>query len=81
MIKTCKHCNVNFDTRSSAKRAAGGRINECPSCVEELGTETAVKYLGFSDDDATDIAIVSFQSNESRDNVSSAWKDASCDIS
>ena len=81
MIKTCKHCNVDFDTRSSAKRAAGGRINECPSCVEELGTETAVKYLGFSDDDATDIAIVSFQSNDARDNVSSAWKDASCDIS
>ena len=81
MIKTCKHCNVNFDTRSSAKRAAGGRINECPSCVEELGTETAVKYLGFSDDDSTDIAIVSFQSNDARDNVSSAWKDASCDIS
>ena len=81
MIKTCKHCNVNFDTRSSAKRAAGGRINECPTCVEELGTETAVKYLGFSDDDATDIAIVSFQSNDARDNVSSAWKDASCDIS
>jgi len=81
LIKTCKHCNVDFDTRSSAKRAAGGRINECPSCVEELGTETAVKYLGFSDDDATDIAIVSFQSNDARDNVSSAWKDASCDIS
>ena len=81
MIKTCKHCNVDFDPRSSAKRAAGGRINECPSCVEELGTETAVKYLGFSDDDSTDIAIVSFGSNESRDSVSSAWKDASCDIS
>ena len=81
MIKTCKHCNVDFDTRSSAKRAAGGRINECPSCVEEWGTETAVKYLGFSDDDATDIAIVSFQSNDARDNVSSAWKDGSCDIS
>ena len=48
MIKTCKHCNVEFDTRSSAKRQAGGKINECPSCVEELGTETAVKYLDYT---------------------------------
>ena len=38
MIKTCKHCNVEFDTNSTAKRQAGGKINECPSCVEELGT-------------------------------------------
>ena len=45
MMKTCKHCNVEFDTRSSAKRQAGGKINECASCVEELGTETAVKEL------------------------------------
>ena len=81
MIKTCKHCNVDFDMNSTAKRQAGGRINECASCVEELGTETAVKYLGFSEDEASDIAIVSFESNESRANVSSAWKEGGCDIS
>ena len=62
MIKTCKHCNVEFDTNSSAKRAAGGRINECPSCVEELGTETTVKYLGLSSGDgkAAALSIVAF---------------------
>ena len=81
MIQTCKHCNVDFNTNSTAKRQAGGRINECASCVEELGTETAVKYLGFSDDDSTDIEIVSFGSDESRAKVSSAWKEGGCDIS
>ena len=57
MIKTCKHCNVDFDTNSSAKRAAGGRINECPSCVEELGTETAVKYTGLQIEETGSFAI------------------------
>ena len=76
MIKTCKHCNVDFDTRSSAKRAAGGRINECPSCVEELGTETMVKYLGLSSGDgkAAAISIVAFESDEDRSAYASAWK-------
>ena len=76
MIKTCKHCNVEFDTRSSAKRQAGGKINECPSCVEELGTETAVKYLGLSagDGKASALSIVAFESDEDREAYSSAWK-------
>ena len=62
MIKTCKHCNVEFDTRSSAKSQAGGKINECPSCVEELGTE------------ASALSIVAFESDEDREAYSSAWK-------
>jgi hypothetical protein len=76
LIKTCKHCNVDFDTRSSAKRAAGGRINECPSCVEELGTETTVKYLGLSSGDgkAAALSIVAFESDEDRSAYASAWK-------
>ena len=77
MIKTCKHCNVRFDTNSTAKRQAGGRINECASCVEDLGTETAVKYLGFGsgDGEACDIAIVAFENDKVRDAASSIWKD------
>ena len=47
-MKECKHCGITFDLNSTAKKQAGGRINECPDCVEELGTETAVKYLGLS---------------------------------
>ena len=42
-IRECVHCEMEFDTRSTAKRRAGGKINECPDCVEEYGTETTVK--------------------------------------
>ena len=42
----CIHCEVEFNPRSQRKRKVGGRINECADCVEELGTETTVKYLG-----------------------------------
>jgi len=41
MLKECKHCGSEFNTASSHKIRVGGRINECPDCVEELGTETA----------------------------------------
>ena len=44
--KQCKHCDEIFNLDSIAKKAAGGMINECPDCVEELGTEVAVKYTG-----------------------------------
>ena len=43
MMRVCVHCESDFDDQSRAKREAGGRINECPDCVEELGTETTVK--------------------------------------
>lgn len=42
----CVHCDFKFDPRGTRKILAGGKINECADCVEELGTETAVKYLG-----------------------------------
>ena len=76
-MKECKHCNISFDLDSFAKRQAGGKINECADCVEELGTETAVKYLGLGSGDgkAAAISIVAFESNEDRAAYASAWKD------
>ena len=64
-IKECKHCGISFDLDSWAKKQAGGKINECPDCVEELGTETAVKYLGlgYGDGKAAAISIVAFEYN------------------
>jgi len=56
-MKTCKHCNVEFELNSSAKRAAGGKINECADCVEELGTETAVKYTGLQHEETGSFTI------------------------
>ena len=45
MIKTCVHCDMDFNLHSRHKRQDGGKVNECPDCVIELGTERAVKYL------------------------------------
>ena len=76
MIRTCVHCECEFNDQSRAKVAAGGRINECPDCVEELGTETTVKYLGLQagDGKSNAISIVAFESDEDRDAYSRAWK-------
>lgn len=46
MNRECKHCGSDFDTTSAHKAEVGGRINECPECVEELGTETAPTTVG-----------------------------------
>jgi len=55
--KVCKHCDEIFNLDSIAKKAAGGKINECPDCVEELGTETAVKYTGLQNEETGSFAI------------------------
>ena len=78
-MKPCKHCNDTFDVDGHFIRLVGGKINECPSCVEELETETAVKYLGFAsgdDGEATTLSIVSYKSEEERIASSSAWQAA-----
>lgn len=66
MIKECKHCEEEFETTSYAKRKVGGYINECPDCVEELGTEKAVRYRGVISGDGkmAAISIVAFDSAE-----------------
>ena len=56
-MRECIHCEITFDPDSWAKKQAGGKINECPDCVEELGTETAVKYLGLSSGDGKAAAL------------------------
>ena len=75
-IMTCRHCEDEFDRMSSIKRRVGGYIDECPDCVEELGTETAVKYLGLQagDGKASAMSIVAFESREDRESYSKAWK-------
>ena len=76
MIKACIHCDASFSLNSTAKKRAGGKINECPDCVEELGTEMAVKYLGLPSGDgkANALSIVAFESDQDRESYSRAWK-------
>ena len=67
---------MKFSTTDTAKKRAGGKINECADCVEELQTEIAVKYLGLpaGDGKANALSVVAFESNEDRDSYSRAWK-------
>ncbi len=75
-MQTCIHCEIDFNPMSHAKRRAGGKINECADCVEELGTETAVKYLGLQagDGKCNALSIVAFESSEDREGYSRAWR-------
>lgn len=68
-MRECKHCGIEFNCRSYTKKRVGGYINECVDCVEELGTETAVKYRGVVSGDGkmAAISIVKFESDADAD--------------
>ena len=64
MIRECKHCGIEFNDSSWRKKKVGGYINECPDCVEELGTEKAVRYRGVTAGDGKmqAMSILKFES-------------------
>ncbi len=64
MQKICVHCEIEFDTNSPQKRTAGGKINECPDCVEELGTETAIKHRGVTSFEDNEVQVLSFDNED-----------------
>lgn len=68
----CAVCGFDFDPKSRAKQAAGGRINECPDC----SVETAVRYVGLANGDGkqASIDILAFESVEDADEFTEAWK-------
>jgi len=67
MIKTCKHCGIEFDLHSRRKRAAGGYINECPDCVEENGGDhSAPKHFGVTGSCGS-VAVRRFESEDDRE--------------
>ena len=53
----CKHCGIEFNHHSQQKREVGGKINECPDCVESLGTETEVAYAGVAAGDGKGVGV------------------------
>ncbi len=74
MQKECVHCGITFKLDSPHKRRVGGKINECPDCVEELETEIAIKYLGTTSEGSTDINIVKCKTEADRIAFSNSWK-------
>jgi hypothetical protein len=76
MNKSCKHCESDFDIHSLRKKQVGGKINECPECVENLGLETTVAYAGVQAGDGKGVGttIVAFESDADRVNHVKAWR-------
>ena len=75
----CKHCGDQFDHRSRDKVKAGGFVNECPDCVEDLETESAVRYLGVAAGSGkmSDITILAFDDPQKREDYHRAWRNNS----
>ena len=81
-IITCRHCEDEFNRHCSRKRRVGGYIDECPDCVEELGTETAVRYRGVITGDGKQayVTLLKFESEDDaqeyckRYNNNSGWQ-------
>jgi NAD-dependent SIR2 family protein deacetylase len=74
MIKECKHCKEVFRLDTIAKKSVGGKINECPDCVVELKTETAVRYTGLELEDTGSFMINRHATVEDRDKYMSDLK-------
>lgn len=72
----CKHCGGEFNHNSQQKREVGGKINECPDCVLELGTETAVAYAGVAagDGKGVGVTVLAFESDKDRAAYVKAWR-------
>jgi hypothetical protein len=67
MIKTCKHCEIEFNVNSRQKRLVGGYINECPDCVEERGGDNSEpKHFGVTGSLGDDVRVVKFDSQKER---------------
>lgn len=75
----CIHCELDFNHKSLQKTKVGGKINECPDCVEELETETTVKYLGLGAGEGKQngIDILAFKTDEDRNAYKNMWRNNS----
>jgi len=75
LLKTCIHCNVEFDVHSSLKRSAGGRINECHEC----STEDTIKYAGVQSADGkqAQATILKFKSEADKTAYLQFWQNNS----
>ena len=75
-IKECIHCGEEFSLHCPKKRRAGGKINECPDCVEELGLEIKSRVRAFTTGDGKMAAmqILRFDSEDDADAYGKTWE-------
>jgi len=76
IMKDCIHCGSEFDQTSSRKRKVGGKISECPDCVEFLGTETAPATIGVMSGEGKVgmVSILRFDNQAKADAYVKSWK-------
>ena len=74
-MKKCRHCDILFNHTSQRKRQVGGKIDECPECVEELGTEIKERIRGFVSGEGKQacIQILRFANEEDAILYSKEW--------
>lgn len=74
-IKTCVHCELDFDLNSIAKAKAGGKVNECPDC----SVEPAIKYAGVqaADGKQSQATILKFSSEQDKQKYIHFWQNNS----
>ncbi len=79
LMKNCVYCDIEFNVYSPQKVRVGGKINECPDCVEEYGTETAVPYLGvcMGEGKQGGVQILAFDNEASRASYLKEWRNNS----
>lgn len=76
MLRECKHCGSEFSLDSAHKRRVGGRINECPDCVEELNTEQAPILIGVTAGEGkmAGVTVLRFPDRQRADAYMQAWR-------
>lgn len=68
-MRQCIHCEAEFNERSRLKQLVGGKVNECPDCVEANGgDQSPPKYLGVmaGDGKMSGVTILQFESEADR---------------
>ncbi len=78
-VRVCIHCQDEFDARGPHKIKVGGRINECPDCVQDRGGDKTALYLGVSAGDGkmSGLTILKFNSEKDREAYSKMWRNNS----
>jgi|TARA_R110000851_G_scaffold3396_9_gene13941 hypothetical protein len=75
-IKECRLCGDDFSLRCPKKRRVGGKINECPDCVEEHGLEIKSRVRAFTTGDGKMAAmqILRFDNEDEADAYGKTWE-------
>lgn len=76
MMKDCRHCGERFNIHSTEKQALGGRIDECPACLREMGGDPSPpKYLAVAAGNGkmSDITVLKFEDEASREAFRQGW--------